>query len=105
MQPEEKMKITLSAEMYKLIKSVDFEDIENDILFSDSENTIELEDRDISFRDMFGEEYKETPINAILMCIDAEITRTGLSDEQNEILPRGQQLYELYDSIYYSEEA
>lgn len=95
------MIITFSEEQYKLIKSVDFTEIKKQIRFIDENHALEMNDSDYEFKDMFGEVYEMTPINALLMCIDAEITRSGLSDDQGAVLPRGHELYELYDSIYY----
>ena len=97
-----KMKIGFNDKFYNLIKSVDFSEIKNNIRFIDDEKAIEMPDESITLKDAFGDSFEETPIGALLNCIDSEITNTGLSLDQNEVLPRGRDLYELYDSILYS---
>lgn len=95
------MKLGFSEEFYNLMKTVDFSDIEDRIVFIDDERAIEMEDEDVTFIDYYGKPFQESPINAILSCIDSEIVASGLSANQNTVLPRGRKLYELYDSILY----
>ena len=102
MQSNAKMKIGFNDKFYNLIKSVDFSEIKNNIKFIDDEKAIEMPDESITIKDAFGDSFEEAPIDALLNCIDSEITNTGLSLDQNEVLPRGRDLYELYDSILYS---
>ena len=47
-------------------------------------------------------ELRRSTINMLLDCIGDEVVSTGLSDDQEKVLPRGKELYQLYDSIYYS---
>lgn len=96
------MKIRFSEKNYNLIKSVDISDIKDYIQFFDDERAIEMLDIDLEFVDYYGRSYNETPLGALLLCIDAEILASGISEDQNAILPRGQELYRLYDSILYS---
>ena len=96
------MIIELSKEFYELAKSIDWSEIEEYIKFDDRNNTLELEDCDIMLDNHKGDYYIEDSVNALLSCIDAEVCRSGLSDDQNEVLLRGRQLYALYDGIYYS---
>lgn len=96
------MIIELSKEFYELAKTVDYTELGNHIKFDDEKNKIILDDCDIQIENNKGDYFAESNINVLLSCIDAEICMTGLSDDQNKVLPRGRQLYALYDSIYYS---
>ena len=96
------MLIKLRKEAYILAKSIDFSELGNHIRFIDSDNSIELDDGSIVLRDYFDNEYEDLPIWVMLECISDEVATTGLSADQNEVLPRGRELYALYDSIYYN---
>ena len=96
------MILFLDDNKYRLAKTIDFSEMQNAIVFNDENNSIELSDEKVVLKDFFDEEYKEDPINAMLDCISDEVVLTGLSEDQQNVLPRGSALYELYDSIYYS---
>lgn len=96
------MIIYLSDSAYNLAKSVDFSELGDSIQWNDRNNSIELDDKPIALLDYFDNEYEELPVQVLLECISDEVIQTGLSDDQNEVLPRGRELYTLYDSIYYS---
>lgn len=89
-------------EYYKLLKSVDLTAIQDYIKLDDINHTLDLEECNIMLKDGNGDYFEESSVNVLLGCIDDEICMTGLSDDQNEVLPRGRQLYALYDGIYYS---
>ena len=96
------MKLFLNRKTYELAKTVDYSEMGNSIAFNDSESSIEVSDKDITLRDYFGEEFKESPIDVMLDCISDEVVATGMTEDQERILPRGRELYDLYDSIYYA---
>lgn len=96
------MIIELNDEFYALAKTVDFSYMGEHIKFDDEHNRIVLDECDIERKDYYGESYYMTAIGCFLDCITTEIDMTGLSDDQNEVLPRGRQLYALHDGIYYS---
>lgn len=96
------MLISLKDDAYKLAKTVDFSDLEGHIRFNDKDSTIELNDERVRLHDYFDNEYEDFPIWVMLECISDEVIMSGLSADQNEVLPRGRELYALYDSIYYN---
>ena len=96
------MVIWLDESAYNLAKSVDFSELDSHIRFDDSNNSIELDEEPIVQEDYFGKKFEEKPIWIMLGCISDEVVLSGLSPDQNKVLPRGRELYELYDSIYYS---
>lgn len=93
------MIIKLTKKEYELAKTVDFSEMENHISFRDN-NKIEVDDGKITLKDYKNEEFEQSCIGLFLECITTEIDFTGLSDNQEEVLPRGRELYELHDSIY-----
>ena len=96
------MIIELNDEFYALAKTIDFSDMGEHIKFDDKKSRIVLDDCDIGLKDYYGRTHYETALHCFMGCIITEIDMTGLSDDQNEVLPRGRQLYALYDGIYYS---
>ena len=96
------MIIELNDEFYALAKTVDFSYMGEHIKFDDEKNQIVLDDCDIKIKDYRGFYFIESSLSLFLSCITDEVCRSGLSDDQNEVLPRGRQLYALHDSIYYS---
>lgn len=96
------MIIELNDEFYALAKTVDFSDMGEHIKFDDKKSRIVLDDCEILIENDEGGFFPLSAIGAFLDCITTEIDMTGLSDDQNEVLPRGRQLYALHDSIYYS---
>lgn len=96
------MVIWLDESAYNLAKSVDFSELDSHIRFNDSNNSIELDEEPIVQEDYFGKKFEENPIWIMLGCISDEVILSGLSADQNKVLPRGRELYNLYDSIYYS---
>lgn len=93
------MIIKLTKSEYELAKTVNFSKMENHISFKEN-NEIEIDEKKMTLKDYLGDEYEESCINIFLDCITTEIDFTGLSDDQEEVLPRGRELYELHDSIY-----
>ena len=61
-----------------------------------------MDDCDIQIENYKVDFFSLAAIWVFLDCITTEIDMTGLSDDQSEVLPRGRQLYALYDGIYYS---
>lgn len=96
------MIIKLDEKYYNLAKTVDFSEIGENIRFIDASYSIELDEAPIVFEDYFGEKFEKPAIDAMLGCIGDEVVASGLSDDENTILPRGQDLYNLYDIIYYN---
>jgi len=96
------MVIRFDEQMYDLAKSVDYSDLGKSIRFDDAKQIIELSDDVIITKDYFGTEHERAPIWIMLACISDEVERSGLSDDQEKVLPRGRALYELYDAIYYN---
>ena len=94
------MKIYLSEEFYNLAKSVDFSDISDRIIFNDQDKEVDVDERPIIKTDFFGEKYEASPITVMLGCISDEVINSGMSSDQQKILPRGKALYNLYDNIY-----
>ncbi len=96
------MIIKLDKKSYELAKTVDFSELGDHIQFNDYELSIELDDEPVVLLDYFDNEYELSPIKVLLGCISDEVVLTGLTSDQNEVLPRGRELYALYDGIYYS---
>ena len=96
------MIIKLDKKFYNLAKTVDFTELEDKIRFIDASFSIELDEVPVKLIDYLGEEFEKPSIDALLDCIGDEVVESGLSDDQNTILQRGQDLYNLYDIIYYN---
>ncbi len=79
------MVISLPDEQYKLLKSIDFSDIKEHIHFDDQNKSVEVTD---------------SKVDELQIIVDDEIVLKGLSDDQEEVLPLGRKLYDLYDTIY-----
>ena len=79
------LKKKLTPEQYKLLKEIDFTEIEGDITFDD-ENCEFTTDSDL-FYVIFNE----------------HIVVYGMDEDQNQCTEYGRRLYNLYDTIYYDE--
>ena len=84
------MKFKLDKEQYRLLKQLDFSEIGSSVEFLDDETSVSVADSDVRlFR----------------VIITEEIDANGLTDDQNDVLPYGRQLYAIHDSIYEQWEA
>ena len=76
-------RIELNTSEYELFKSIDFEDLEKTIIYSDAEHSFEVDDAD-----------------ALLIVLNEHITMHGLTPDQESANEYGRRLYDLYDAIY-----
>lgn len=72
----------LSEESFRLMKEIDFEQIEGKIIFDDRKQTFSTK----SIRD-------------VLLTINDEIVLKGMDEKQDSITLHGEKLYRLYDEI------
>ena len=79
------MKFKLSDNQYKLLKTIDFSELDGNIAFDDGEKTV-----------MISERY----IRIFRVIISEEINVNGLSGDQSDVTEYGRKLYDLYDEIY-----
>jgi hypothetical protein len=79
------MTFSLSKDQYNLLKTIDFTEIKKSVRFHDGENEVEV---------------KREAIRLFQVIISEEIDRNGLTDDQDDVTPKGRKLYALYDAIY-----
>jgi len=96
------IKFIFSEEKYRLLKTVNLSDLGEHIQFDDRECSIILDEEKIVRKDYFDKPFEMSPLETLLDCISDEIVASGLSEDQEKVLPRGRELYELYDGVYYS---
>ena len=96
------MVIQFNNESYKLLKTVDVIQLANHIKFNDQAQSVELDEEPVFLLDYFDNKYESTPLKVLLDCIADEVAVSGLTSNQEEVLPRGRELYALYDDIYYN---
>ena len=80
------MTFTLTKDQIAILKKIDFSEIEEPIVYDDNQTTVTVPD---------------SKVGLFLMIISEEIDVYGLTDDQDDVLPYGRKLYDIYDSVYY----
>lgn len=78
-------KFTLSKYKYKILRELDFSEMQNNLIFFDEENS-----------------FKTDNIDLLMIIINESICAYGL-DENQDCTEYGRRLYDLYDELYYKE--
>ena len=78
-------KFTLSKYNYKILRELDFSEMQNNLIFFDEENS-----------------FKTDNIDLLMIIINESICAYGL-DENQDCTEYGRRLYDLYDELYYKE--
>lgn len=78
-------KFTLSKYNYKILRELDFSEMQNNLIFCDEENS-----------------FKTDNIDLLMIIINESICAYGL-DENQDCTEYGRRLYDLYDELYYKE--
>ena len=78
-------KFTLSKYNYKILRELDFSEMQNNLIFFDGENS-----------------FKTDNIDLLMIIINESICAYGL-DENQDCTEYGRRLYDLYDELYYKE--
>ena len=80
------MTFTLTKDQIGILKKIDFSEIEEPIVYGSDQTTVTVPD---------------SKVGLFLMNISDEIDMHGFTADQNDVLPYGRKLYDIYDSVLY----
>ena len=93
------IKIVLDRETYLLLESVDLTDLGKHIQFSDEEQSIILDDEKVIQFENYNVPCAKSPADVLLECISEELTASGMTPDQEKLLPRQKALCDMYNRI------